>query len=97
MPALLCARKRESLADDVLSGHPEIGDCVARQQPFQINNRIEIVDSVDIDLEPKAADEPAGTTITIKRLLDDVKAEFTDPVFINKLRRSIAPAGGRSS
>src|SRR6266700_1502658 len=55
MPALLCARERESLADDVLSGHPEIGDCVARQQPFQINNRIEIVDSVDVDLEPKAA------------------------------------------
>jgi Histidine kinase-, DNA gyrase B-, and HSP90-like ATPase len=47
-------------------------------------------DDWNFDLEPKMAYEPAGTTITIKRLLDDVKAEFTDPVFINKLRRSIA-------
>ncbi|HEX3142340.1 MAG TPA: hypothetical protein VHQ64_00080, partial [Pyrinomonadaceae bacterium] len=44
----------------------------------------------DFDLEPKNPRENPGTTIRITELHDEVKAEFADPIFINKLRRSIA-------
>src|ERR1700741_1905921 len=42
----------------------------------------------DLELEPPA--ETAGTSINIKDLHDEVKGEFKDPIFINKLRSSIA-------
>jgi hypothetical protein len=44
----------------------------------------------DFDLDTNAPLERAGTTIAITRLYDEVGAEFADPVFVNKLRRSIA-------
>lgn len=44
----------------------------------------------DFDLEREDTYETAGTTIEISELHDEVKAEFADSVFINKLRGSIA-------
>jgi hypothetical protein len=44
----------------------------------------------DFDLEPKDPMEAAGTTIQINDLYDEIKEEFGDQVFINKLRSSIA-------
>lgn len=44
----------------------------------------------DFDLEREDVHETAGTTIEIYDLHDEVKGEFADQVFVNKLRRSIA-------
>ncbi|MGI8735410.1 MAG: ATP-binding protein [Pyrinomonadaceae bacterium] len=44
----------------------------------------------DFDLEPKDALETPGTTIQINDLHEEIQSEFNDPVFVNKLRSSIA-------
>jgi hypothetical protein len=44
----------------------------------------------DFDLEPKAPLETAGTTIQINDLHEEIRGEFNDAVFVNKLRSSIA-------
>jgi len=44
----------------------------------------------DFDLEPKDAQETPGTTIQFNQLHEEIQNEFNDPIFVNKLRISIA-------
>ena len=57
---------------------------------IDVNHWLSSPDDWDFSLERRAVEKPAGTSIRIANLHEEIKSEFTDNVFINKLRRSIA-------